>query len=147
MRSALLAAAGLFGLAAVPGIPSTTLEQGAARPVVVNVTCTGQGVNFSLTPWSVGLSAANPVDWRINASANTDEITIEPKVGEDWPFEETPPFRATKAAPKRGGSTAITSSGFRPSAAALAASSSAHARAIRRFSLRDISARPFPSAT
>ncbi len=100
MRRTLIAAAGLLGLA---GIPLFRPTQPAVRPVVLTVTCTGQGVNFSLMPWSVGLSNANPVEWRINSNANTDEITIEPKPGEGWPFEEAPPFRATKTAPKRAG--------------------------------------------
>lgn len=96
--------AGRLGLAALPALfllPSP--NQGATRPVVINVTCAGPGVNFTLTPWRVGLSAANPVEWRIVGSANTDEITINPVTAGDWPFQEDPPFRATKAAPKGGG--------------------------------------------
>jgi len=103
MRSILIAAAGLLGLAVVPFIRPAPRSQGAVRPVVLTVTCTGQGVNFSLSPWVVGLNAANPVEWRVNGSANTDEITIEPKDPGQWPFEEPPPYIATKSTPKRGG--------------------------------------------
>ncbi|HLG05481.1 MAG TPA: hypothetical protein VI383_04960 [Gemmatimonadales bacterium] len=100
-------AAGRLGLVALPLLftasPPLPPPQAAVRPVVITVTCAGPGVNFSLTPWRVGLSAANPVEWRLNAAANTDEITIEPAPGQAWPFQEAPPFRATKGAAKRAG--------------------------------------------
>lgn len=105
MRLLVLVAAGLLGLVGRSDTPASTQPAKTAKPVRINVTCQGDGVDFSIDNWTVHLkqnaTTHEDVEWRLNGNANTATVTIEPKNAADWPYTDPPPYVVTKTNPKR----------------------------------------------
>ncbi|HVF38778.1 MAG TPA: hypothetical protein VM939_02685 [Gemmatimonadaceae bacterium] len=65
--------------------------------VMVDIRCLpGNGVSFSLAPWTVQLRQGETVDWVLHPDAGVSEISITPKQPA-WPFQETGPYRGNAA--------------------------------------------------
>jgi len=96
MPSRLLVTAGavcctLLTVAAVRGTPRAT------QSIAVDARCAGaRSTAVTVRPWNLQVAQGDDVQWQINASANTDEITITPKAA--WPFDNNR-AQGTKATP------------------------------------------------
>jgi hypothetical protein len=55
----------------------------------VDVRCNGQSVWFNVDPWSATLNQNDEVEWVLNDSAGSSEITINPKRPGMWPFADS----------------------------------------------------------
>ena len=58
----------------------------AAVTVSVDLRCTPTGVTYNIDPWSVTLKQGDTIEWDLKAEAHTDEMVIEPKQANAWPF-------------------------------------------------------------
>jgi hypothetical protein len=83
-------------------VRSEPLQTSTVRPVDVKITCTGDGVQFSISPYRVRLNVGDAVDWRLVDSPNVTEFSIDRKVGKPWPFTESPPYRGGRGNPAKG---------------------------------------------
>ena len=88
MRLLLAAAAGVIGVTTLNvGAPAPASPTEAVVTVSVDLRCTPNGVNYKVDPWTVTLKQGDTIEWDLDAGANTDEIVIQPKRADAWPFE------------------------------------------------------------
>ncbi|MBA2708493.1 MAG: hypothetical protein H0U59_11885 [Gemmatimonadaceae bacterium] len=84
----------------------TNTTQAAARGVnvAIDIRCLpGNGVQFSLAPWTAQLQQGDSIAWVLNQDANVPEITVSSKQ-DAWPFLEGPPYKGKAGkAPKAKG--------------------------------------------
>lgn len=101
MRLFVPVAASLLGLGALP-VLHTAPPQRVTRQVLINVTCAGANVvDVLINPWSRHMNVGDIVEFRLNANANTSDLTITPKDGNDWLFDDPFPYTVTKSTPKQ----------------------------------------------
>ena len=86
--------------------PDSAEAQTAARGVnvAIDIRCLpGNGVQFSLAPWTAQLQQGDSIAWVLNQDANVPEITVSSKQVA-WPFLEGPPYKGKAGkAPKAKG--------------------------------------------
>src|SRR5215207_7700419 len=93
-----VAAIGIAALATPQPFQTATIV-----PVNVTITCNGDGVQFSVSPYRVRLSAGDAVDWRLVDSPNVTEFSIDKKAAaKPWPFTDSPPYRGSRGNPAKG---------------------------------------------
>ena len=84
-------------------VRSEPAQAATVVPVNVTITCTGDGVQFSISPYRVRLNVGDEVDWRLVNSPNVTEFSIDRKgPGKPWPFTDSPPYRGGRANPAKG---------------------------------------------
>ncbi|MDO8501191.1 MAG: hypothetical protein Q7S20_05070 [Gemmatimonadaceae bacterium] len=59
--------------------------------VDVSITCTGDGVQFSLSPWRASLREGDEITWNLASDPAISSITINKKQSA-WPFMTQPPY-------------------------------------------------------
>ncbi|HEV8148611.1 MAG TPA: hypothetical protein VGP61_00350 [Gemmatimonadales bacterium] len=97
----LVLAASLSGLGALLATHNAPPSR-QTRPVLINVTCAGPDVvNILINPWSRDLNEGDVVELSLNANANTEQLTLEPKDPNDWLFDDPFPYAVSKATPKQ----------------------------------------------
>ena len=93
-----------LALAAFVGLPGTAEAQGTPAnqvDVIVDIRClAGNGVSFSLVPWSARLAVGDSIAWVLHPDAQVPEITITSKQAA-WPFVAAPPYRGNAARPPK----------------------------------------------
>jgi hypothetical protein len=83
-------------------VRSEPVQASTVVPVNVTITCTGDGVQFSISPYRVRLNVGDDVDWRLVNSPNVTEFSIDRKAGKPaWPFTDSPPYRGGKDNPAK----------------------------------------------
>lgn len=93
-----VAATGIAALAAPEPVQTSTVV-----PVNVTITCTGDGVQFAISPYRVRLKVDDGVDWVLVNSPDVTEFSIDKKgPGKPWPYTDSPPYRGGKANPAKG---------------------------------------------
>ena len=94
-----------LALAAFVGIPGKAEGQGTPPnqvDVTVDIRCQpGNGVSFSLTPWSAQLAVGDSIAWILHPDAQVTEITITSKQAA-WPFVAGPPYKGNARRPPKG---------------------------------------------
>jgi hypothetical protein len=83
-------------------------------PVDVTITCTGEGIQAFITPYTARLQPGDGIDWRLVASPNVQEISIDRKPGRDWPYASSPPYRGQSGNPAKGRNMKSTARGTYP---------------------------------
>ena len=78
---------GLAGLGFASVIPSG--PQAQAGPTMVNVTCVGGDVQFSVNPWAMQVRQGSDGEWELSNTSGADSIVITPKRPgpANWPFQ------------------------------------------------------------
>ena len=89
-----------IGIAA--GAMPKAVQTSTVVPVNVTITCTGDGVQFSISPYRVRLNVGDGVDWRLVNSPNVTEFSIDRKAGKAWPYTDSPPYRGGRGNPAKG---------------------------------------------
>ena len=71
----------------------------AAQTVTVNVRIdclAGNGVSFSLLPWSITVAPGDSVNWMLDPGSNVDSMEVQEVKGKGWPFKKKTPYKARK---------------------------------------------------
>ena len=72
-------------------------------PVTVTILCEGDSAVARISPNSVNLPNSNThatiAEWILNPASTVDEVTIDEKTKDKWPFDTKPPYKATKSKP------------------------------------------------
>jgi hypothetical protein len=85
-------------------LPSIAAAQATTGGVTVNVDirCNpGNGVQFTLAPWTAQLAQGDSIVWALSTDANVPDITITSKQS-TWPFSASPPYKGNAATPPKG---------------------------------------------
>jgi plastocyanin len=90
-------------IAARPTTPPDA--QAATTTVKVHVNCQGSRVSFWVDPWTVTIGQGDEVEWQLQGNATSNQISVEPKRGRQWPFNGNAQA-GTKASPARSGGPA-----------------------------------------
>ena len=99
--------AGCIATIGVAVLGTTRIAEAQSIPggqvnVAVDIRClAGNGVSFSVAPWTAPLAPGDSIAWILNPDAGVAEITIVPKDTKKWPYDDAPPFKGNaKAGPK-----------------------------------------------
>ena len=105
MRRLLEVGISTIALAAFVGIPGNAEAQSTPAnqvDVIVDIRClAGNGVSFSLVPWSARLAVGDSIAWVLHPDAQVPEITITSKQAA-WPFVAAPPYKGNSGRPPKG---------------------------------------------
>lgn len=103
MRARVLLGCSAFLVFAAVEANDSLVAQGAAalHQVHVRVDClAGDGISFSLTPWTTTVRAGDSINWNLDPGANVSEMeVITKRPGGPWPFRRKPPYKVTKNHP------------------------------------------------
>jgi hypothetical protein len=85
-----------------PGLPTL-----ATKEVDVTVTCVGNAVSATISPYAIELvknsQGGESVEWRLLNSPNASEIEIDKKRGKDFPYEVSLPVKGNANKPPKAG--------------------------------------------
>jgi hypothetical protein len=106
MHRSTVASAVIFSLFAVGCAKPEFLPPNRTLPVNVTIKCEGDSIVARINPYSISLPNSDQdrviAEWVLTPESNADQIDINKKGDEDWPFEGTLPIEAKKTKPGKG---------------------------------------------
>ena len=80
------------------------LTPGAVYPVSVTITCQGDGMQASISPYIAKIPEGDVIEWRLTDTSSVASIDIDKKKKYgSWPYDDGPPYNGTKERPAKAG--------------------------------------------
>jgi hypothetical protein len=78
------------------------LDTNAVVAVAVQITCPGDSVQASISPYIAQVPQGAQIEWTLVNSPDVPEIQIDKKAGKGWPYGNSLPYHGSAKNPAKG---------------------------------------------